>query len=200
MDKITKKDITGVILAGGRARRMGGADKGLVLFNGKPLIEYVIDALEPQVGCLLINANRNHEKYRSYEFDVISDELKDYCGPLAGMACVLNKIHTPYLVTAPCDTPFITDNLVKNLSSSIVHENTEISVAHNGERLQPVFCMMKKTLITSINEYLQNGGRKIDQWFEQHSVSIVDFSSNSECFENFNSKEEILTSENTNDK
>ena len=102
MDKITKKDITGVILAGGRARRMGGADKGLVLFNGKPLIEYVIDALEPQVGCLLINANRNHEKYRSYEFDVISDELKDYCGPLAGMACVLNKIHTPYLVTAPC--------------------------------------------------------------------------------------------------
>ena len=200
MDKITKKDITGVILAGGRARRMGGADKGLVLFNGKPLIEYVIDALEPQVGYLLINANRNHEKYRSYEFDVISDELEDYCGPLAGMACVLNKINTPYLVTAPCDTPFITDNLVKNLSSSIVHENTEISVAHNGERLQPVFCMMKKTLITSINEYLQNGGRKIDQWFEQHSVSIVDFSSNSECFENFNSKEEILTSENTNDK
>ena len=200
MDKITKNDITGVILAGGRARRMGGADKGLVLFNGKPLIEYVIDALEPQVGCLLINANRNHEKYRSYEFDVISDELADYCGPLAGMACVLNKIDTPYLVTVPCDTPFITDNLVKNLSSSIVHENTEISVAHNGERLQPVFCMMKKTLITSINEYLQNGGRKIDQWFEQHSVSIVDFSSNSECFENFNSKEEILTSENTNDK
>ena len=179
---------------------MGGADKGLVLFNGKPLIEYVIDALEPQVGSLLINANRNHEKYRSYKFDVISDELEDYCGPLAGMACVLNKIDTPYLVTAPCDTPFITDNLVKNLSSSIVHENTEISVAHNGERLQPVFCMMKKTLITSINEYLQNGGRKIDQWFEQHSVSIVDFSSNSECFENFNSKEEILTSENTNDK
>ena len=82
MDKITKKDITGVILAGGRARRMGGADKGLVLFNGKPLIEYVIDALEPQVGCLLINANRNHEIYRSYKFDVISDELEDYCGQL----------------------------------------------------------------------------------------------------------------------
>ena len=200
MDKIIKNDITGVILAGGRARRMGGADKGLVLFNGKPLIEYVIDALEPQVGRLLINANRNHEKYRSYKFDVISDELKDYCGPLAGMACVLNEINTPYLVTAPCDTPFITDNLVKNLSSSIVHENTEISVAHNGERLQPVFCMIKKTLITSINEYLQNGGRKIDQWFEQHSLSIVDFSSHSECFENFNSKDEILISENTNDK
>ena len=82
----------------------------------------------------------------------------------------------------------------------MMHENTEISVAHNGERLQPVFCMIKKTLITSINEYLQNGGRKIDQWFEQHSVSIVDFSSNSKCFENFNSKEEILISENTNDE
>ena len=199
MDNIAKDKITGVILAGGKARRMGGADKGLILFDGNPLIEHVIKAFEPQVGNLLINANRNYEIYKNYGFDIIRDELEDYCGPLAGMACALNKTNTPYLVTVPCDTPFISDNLVASLSSSILNEKAEISVAHNGDRLQPVFCMMKKTMIRSINDYLQKGGRKIDQWFEQHSVAIVDLSSNPECFKNVNSKEDIAILEENNE-
>ena len=199
MGKIIKDEITGVILAGGKARRMGGADKGLVQFRGKPLIEHVIQAFEPQVGNLLINANRNHEIYKNYGFDIVSDESEDYCGPLAGILSALNKIDTPYLATAPCDTPFISRNIVEKLSLSILSEKTEISVAHNGDRLQPVFCVMKKDLIISINNYLREGGRKIDQWIKQHSVTIVDLSSEIKCFENFNSKEEILMSEENNE-
>jgi len=195
MDKIIKDEITGVILAGGRARRMGGVDKGLVLFKGKPLIEHVIKAFEPQVSNLLLNVNRNYEKYKNYGLEIVSDEMEDYCGPLAGMSSALNKIDTPYLATAPCDTPFISKNIVENLSLSMLNEKTEISVAHNGDRLQPVFCMMKKTMITSINNYLKKGGRKIDHWFNQHSVSVVDLSGNPECFKNFNSKDEIMISE-----
>ena len=199
MGKIIKDEITGVILAGGKARRMGGTDKGLVQFRGKPLIEHVIQAFEPQVGNLLINANRNHEIYKNYGFDIVSDESEDYCGPLAGILSALNKIDTPYLATAPCDTPFISRNIVEKLSLSILSEKTEISVAHNGDRLQPVFCVMKKDLIISINNYLREGGRKIDQWIKQHSVTIVDLSSEIKCFENFNSKEEILMSEENNE-
>ena len=199
MQKITKNDITGVILAGGQARRMKGQDKGLILFNGKPLIEYVIEVFYPQVSKLIINANRNHDKYSQYGFEIISDEYPNYCGPLAGMASVLNKITTPYLVTAPCDSPFISDSLVSCLSLAIFNENTEISVAHNGERLQPVFCMIKKTLISSMNAYLTKGERKIDKWFSQHPIAIADLSHSPKSFENFNSQEEIILSENNND-
>ena len=199
MQKITKNDITGVILAGGRARRMEGQDKGLILFNGKPLIEHVIEVFNPQVSKLIINANRNHDKYSQYGFEIIPDEYPNYCGPLAGMASALNKIKTPYLVTVPCDSPFISDNLVSYLSIAIFNKNTEISVAHNGKRLQPVFCMLKKTLISSMNVYLTKGERKIDKWFSQHPIAIADLSHSSKSFENFNSQEEIIISENNND-
>lgn len=198
MQKITKNDITGVILAGGQARRMEGQDKGLILFNGKPFIEHVIEVFNPQVSKLIINANRNHDKYSQYGFEIISDEYPNYCGPLAGMASVLNKIQTPYLVTVPCDSPFVSDNLVSCLSLAIFSKNTEISVAHNGERLQPVFCMIKKTLISSMNAYLTKGERKIDKWFSQHPIAIADLSHSPQCFENFNSQEEIIISENNN--
>ena len=201
MQKITKNDITGVILAGGQARRMKGQDKGLILFNGKPLIEYVIKVLKPQVGRLLINANRNHDKYSKYGFDIISDELSGYCGPLAGMASALNRTKTPYLITVPCDSPFISDDLVARLSLAMANKDTEISVAHNGERLQPVFCMMKKRLISSMNAYLAKGERKIDKWLNLHSVAIADLSDIPRTFENFNSQEDIAVSKKTpNDK
>lgn len=200
MQKIEKNDITGAILAGGRARRMHGEDKGLILFESKPLVKYVIDILSPQVGNLIINANRNHKEYAKYGFEIISDELSDYCGPLSGMASILNKIETPYLVTAPCDSPFLSTKLVSSLSSAMANENADISVAHNGLRVQPVFCMLKKTMVTSINEYLDRGERKIDKWFEQHAVAIADLSSYPESFKNFNSREELIIAEENSEK
>jgi molybdenum cofactor guanylyltransferase len=197
MVKISKNDITGVILAGGQARRMEGQDKGLVMLNNKPMIEYVIDSLKPQVGKLLINANRNHNKYAKYGFDIVSDELSGYHGPLAGMASSLNIIETPYMLTAPCDSPFIPDDLAQRLITALEGEDAEISVAHSGERMQPVFCLMKKELISSMNDFLSRGERKIDKWFEQHVLAIADFSDIPKTFDNLNTLEDIQAVENS---
>jgi len=196
MKKIPKSDITGVVLAGGQARRMGGQDKGLIILKGKPMIEYVIDVLKLQVDILLINANRNHDKYSGYGFDIVPDELSGYCGPLAGMASSLSKIETPYLVTAPCDTPFIPDDLVQRLVGALESKNADISVAHNGERIQPVFCLLKKDLLSSINDFLNQGERKIDRWFNQHALAVADFSDIPKTFDNFNTPEDLETAEN----
>ncbi|MBL1142419.1 MAG: molybdenum cofactor guanylyltransferase [Proteobacteria bacterium] len=195
LKKIDKTDITGVILAGGQARRMEGQDKGLVLLNNKPMIEHVIQVLKPQVSHLLINANRNHDKYSEFGFDIISDELSGYHGPLAGMASALDKINTPYMLTVPCDSPFIPDDLVHRLINALESEDAEISVAHNGDRIQPVFCLIKKELLSSINDYLSKGERKIDKWFKQHAVVIADFSDIPETFDNLNTIEDIKTVE-----
>lgn len=195
MQIISRNDITGIILAGGQARRMHGQDKGLVLLNDKPMIEYVIDILKSQVGKLLINANRNHEQYSKYGFDVVSDELTGYCGPLAGMASCLNKTETPYMLTAPCDSPFIPGDLVQRLINSLESENADISVAHNGERMQPVFCLMKKELMSSMNDFLGRGERKIDLWFNQHALAIADFSDIPKTFDNLNTIEDIKSVE-----
>ena len=195
MQKISKDDITGVILAGGQARRMQGQDKGLVLLNKQPMIEYVIDILKPQVGNLLINANRNHEQYAKYGFDIVSDQLSGYCGPLAGMASALNKTKTAYMLTAPCDSPFIPDDLVQRLVTSLESENADISVAHNGERMQPVFCLLKKELLSSMNDYLSQDERKLDKWFKQHALAIADFSDIPKTFDNLNTLEDIKTVE-----
>jgi len=197
MKNILKKDITGVILAGGQARRMQGQDKGLILLNDKPMIEYVIEILKPQVGVLLINANRNHDQYAKHGFDIISDELSGYCGPLAGMASSLNKTETVYMLTAPCDSPFIPDDLVQRLITSLESKNADISVAHNGERMQPVFCLMKKELLPSMNDFLNQGERKIDKWFNQHALAIADFSDIPKTFDNLNTLEDIKAVEST---
>lgn len=199
MQNISSNDITGVILAGGQARRMQGQDKGLVLLKNKPLIEYVIDILKPQLGMLLINANRNHRQYSEYGFDIVSDELSGYCGPLAGMASALNKTETKYMLTAPCDSPFMPDDLVQRLATALETAGADISVAHNGERMQPVFCLMKKKLMPSMNDFLSNGERKIDKWFNQHALAIADFSDIPKTFDNLNTLEDIKAIEATND-
>ena len=197
MQTISKKDVTGVILAGGQARRMQGQDKGLALLNNKPMIEYVIESLKPQVGALLINANRNLGKYATYGFDIVSDELSGYHGPLAGMASALNKVTTPYMLTTPCDSPFMVDDLAERLINALETNDADISVAHNGERMQPVFCLIKKELLPSINDFLNEGERKIDKWFNQHKLAIADFSDKPKTFDNLNTIEDIQSIETT---
>ena len=186
-----KSDITGVILAGGQARRMGGQDKGLVMLNGKPMVEIIIDIIKPQTAKLLINANRNHDRYSQYDLELVADELSGFCGPLAGMASALKTINTDYMVTAPCDSPFIPLDLVQRLADALENKSTEISVAHDGERIQPVFCMLKKTLLQSLTDYLAAGERKIDRWFKQHDFAIADFSDKPETFDNINTHEDV---------
>ena len=183
--------ITGVILAGGQARRMGGQDKGLIILNNKPMIEYIIDVFKPQTPKLIINANRNHEIYSQYGLEIVADELTGFCGPLAGMASALQTIESDYMVTAPCDSPFIPTDLVQRLAETLQDNSTEISVAHDGNRIQPVFCMMKSSLKQSLNDYLLAGERKIDRWFEQHKYAIANFSDVPETFDNINTPEDV---------
>ena len=184
-------NITGIILAGGQAKRMSGQDKGLVQLNKKAMIEYVLNAMKPQVSTIIINANRNQTVYEEYGFPVVTDQIEGYCGPLAGMASGLQAANTPFIVTVPCDSPLIPDNLVQKLYSILQDEDAEICTAHANERLQPVFTLMKTGLLSSMLEFLNNGERKIDKWFEKHRLAIADFSNQPDTFINVNSAEEL---------
>ena len=193
MGKITvaKHIITGVILAGGKARRMHGQDKGLIELAGVPMVQYVLDAICPQVGQVIINANRNQDIYAHYGFPIIADESGDFCGPLSGMVSCLNAIETAFMVTVPCDSPFIPKDLVGRLHLQLLEDDADISVAHNGERLQPVFTLIKTSLLDSMQNYLNSGERKIDKWFEQHRLAITDFSDQPDTFININTQEDL---------
>ena len=183
--------ITGVILAGGKARRMGGDDKGLISYQQQPLIQHAITALFPQVDELLINANRNLEIYQAYGYPVISDELSDFQGPLAGMLSALQQCSTDYILTVPCDAPKLPPQLRQRLMEALLLNQAEIAVAHDGKRMQPVFCLIPRKLAASLTAYLEAGDRKIDRWLQQHNLVEVDFSDQTDCFANINTPDDL---------
>jgi molybdenum cofactor guanylyltransferase/molybdopterin-guanine dinucleotide biosynthesis protein MobB len=187
--------ITGVILAGGRARRMGGEDKGLILYQQQPLISYAIKALEPQVDHLIINANRNIDKYQTFNHPIIKDSLDGFCGPLAGMLSAMQTATTDYILTCPCDCPSISPQLRQRLMESLLLSSAEIAVAFDGNRLQPVFSLIPCHLQEDLQTYLLEGERKIDLWFQRHKLSVVDFSDQPDTFSNINHPEELITPE-----
>lgn len=189
------ENITAIILAGGQARRMGGEDKGLIQLAQKPMIEYVLDAIKPQVDRIIINTNRNQAVYEEYGFPVVADQIEGYCGPLAGMASGLQAAKTPFVVILPCDAPLIPDNLVHQLYLTLQDEDADICTVHANGRLQPVFTLMKSELLSSMLEFLNNGERKIDKWFEKHHLAIADFSEQTDAFININSTEELVALE-----
>lgn len=191
MNKLKKTVVTGLILAGGRARRMGGIDKGLAELAGRPLIEWVLGGLSPQTQTVIINANRSQADYAGYGYRVIGDRIAGYCGPLAGIAAGLAACDTDYLVTCPCDSPLLPADLVGRLYRRLQKDRTELAVAHNGERLQPVFALLSRHLMGSLETYLDAGGRKIDRWYEQHPMSVVDFSDCPEAFMNINTPDDV---------
>lgn len=188
---ITRHIFTGVVLAGGQARRMEGQDKGLIELAGSPMVQHILDAIAPQVGKVIINANRNREIYAHYGYPVVADELDGYCGPLAGMASSMRAADTPFMVTVPCDSPFVPGDLVERLYLRLIHEDADISVAHNGERIQPVFVLLKTTLLDSLLNFLKQGERKIDKWFDHHKLAIADFSDKPDTFININTRDEL---------
>jgi len=143
-------EITAVILAGGKARRMDGADKGLITLQGRPMVDYIISALRPQAGDIIINANRNREQYSAFGLPVVADMLGDYFGPLVGMATGMHTTDKPYIVTTPCDSPFIPDTLVETLYRTLEDQQADISVAHDGTRMQPVFALLRCELLPGL--------------------------------------------------
>lgn len=187
---LNKRNVTAVILAGGKGRRMDGKDKGLVELANRPLIEYVIDAIKPQVQTIIINANRNQEQYSRYGYPVISDTLQDYQGPLAGYMCALKSSTTSHIITLPCDGPFLPGDLVTRLISALTDNNAEIAVAHDGDRMQPVYSLLPTTLSNSLIAFLDSGERKIDLWYKQHRIALAYFSDCPETFRNINTAEQ----------
>jgi molybdopterin-guanine dinucleotide biosynthesis protein A len=177
---IEREDITGLILAGGRGSRMGGVDKGLQNFNGMPLALATLMRLQPQVGHVLINANRNLGAYESFGVPVWPDVLPDFPGPLAGFLTGLERCETSWLATVPCDTPLFPLDLVERLAQAADEQDAEIAMAAAREedgqlRTQPVFCLLRVELLESLVKFTQAGQRKIDKWTGEHKTAIVTF-------------------------
>jgi molybdopterin-guanine dinucleotide biosynthesis protein A len=182
IDTIDGAEITGVILAGGRGSRMGGVDKGLQNFNGVPLALHTLLRLSPQVGEVMINANRNLAAYESFGVPVWPDTggMGEFSGPLAGFVTGLERCETPYMMTVPCDTPLFSDSMVARLAEALVREDADFAVVaapeEDGElRAQPVFCLMRTDLLESLVVFTGGGGRKIDAWTAQHKTVLVPF-------------------------
>ena len=198
---ISSKEITGLILAGGRAQRMGGIDKGLIPFHNKPLIESAIAKLKPQTQSIIINANRNITKYASYGYPVIMDETPDFSGPLAGYAVGLKACKTSYLLTSPCDSPLLPNNLAELLSAEMERGDFQLVYASSKETdgkvwAQPVFCLMRANLQDSLATFLMTGDLKIDRWFKELRSSTVIFD-DPQVFANVNTPEELKSLEDT---
>lgn len=185
-----REQVTGVILAGGRATRMGGVDKGLVEISGRPMIAWVIDALRPQVADVLINANRSHDSYRGFGCDVVDDGDSEFRGPLAGMVSGMRAARTPYIAVVPCDSPLIYGRLVPRLYEAALASGAPIAAAHDGKRLQPVFALLACSLLDDLAGYLDDGERKIDRWYARHGYESVDFSDVAESFANINAPDD----------
>lgn len=184
----TDLSITALILAGGRGSRMGGVDKGLQPFNGKPLAAHTLQRLQAQQGApltqIVVNANRNIATYEGLHMTVWPDTVPDaFEGPLAGFLTGLQRCNTRYLLTVPCDTPLFPLDLVQRLTQALQHSQANIAMAsapetdakgHTSVRPQPVFCLVRADLATSLEAFMQAGGRKIDTWTaQQHSVQVI---------------------------
>lgn len=188
---ISLEDITGVVLAGGMGRRMGGIDKGLRNYKSAPLALHAMMRLNGQVGSICINANRNIGVYEGFGVEVICDTQPDYAGPLAGMHAALSNTTIPFLVTVPCDVPHFPLDLVQKLSEPFEKNvGLMLTVAATQGRQHPVFCMMRSELLPSVEEFLRKGGRKIDAWYANIPHQAVEFNDES-AFHNVNTLEEL---------
>ncbi len=191
---IEREQITGLVLAGGRGSRMGGVDKGLQNHHGLPLALNALLRLAPQVGAAMINANRNLGAYESMGVPVWPDALPDYAGPLAGFLAGLEHCETPYLVTVPCDTPAFPEDLVARLAAELEAAEADIAMAATHEegrlQVQPVFCLLKASLLESLVRFTQGGQRKIDRWTALHRCVEVRFD-DARAFFNANTPDEL---------
>lgn len=193
---ISANDISGLILAGGRSTRMGGRDKGLQILDRQPMITHIIERLQPQVGRLLINANQNQEAYELFGLPIIADVISNFVGPLAGLHAGLSYCSTPYLLSVPCDCPFLPTDLASRLGNALVSSGADIAYAitinQNQTEHHPVFCLLKRDVMVGLGEYLSEGGRKVLSWVScQPHVQVV-FDDHS-AFLNINTPDDLKT-------
>jgi molybdopterin-guanine dinucleotide biosynthesis protein A len=181
--------VSGVVLAGGQGRRMGGVDKGLQLLRGRPMVAWVLERLAPQVDEIIVNANQNLDAYRNLGHGVVTDAISGFAGPLAGLHAGLKAATHPLVVTVPCDSPFLPGDLVSRLSSSL--KNNQLAVAKTGGQPHPVFALVRKEVLGNLESYLAGGGRKIDAWYAALKTVEVQFDDEADAFRNINTREEL---------
>jgi molybdenum cofactor guanylyltransferase len=181
--------VSGIVLAGGLGRRMGGVDKGLQVLRGKPMVEHVLARLAPQVSEIIINANQNIDAYAAFGPRVVGDEISGFAGPLAGLHAGLKAAAHPLVVTVPCDSPFLPLDLVGRLHSSL--KENQLAVAKTGNQAHPVFALVRRSVRENLEAYLAAGGRKIDAWYASLAVVEVPFDDEAEAFRNINTLEEL---------
>ncbi len=190
-----REAITGIVLAGGLGRRMGaeaaGDDKGLRPFRGRPMAVHVIERLAPQVGALAINANRNPDAWHAFGLPVFSDRIEGFAGPLAGLHAAMGHATTPWLVTAPCDSPFLPLDLVERLADGLAHAGARIAVARTGDQPHPVFALVDRTLREDLEVFLATGRRRIDAWYAPLPFVEVPFDDEA-AFRNINTADELV--------
>ena len=187
--------VTGVILAGGLARRMNRQDKGLIHYHNQPLITYAIDAMTATVDSTLINANRNHQDYAQFGLPVIADQNDSFDGPLAGILSAMLTTKNETLLVMPCDCPLIQSKHLNRLLTTLLSSEADVAIAFDGKRVHPVFLAIKTHLKDSLKVFLKAGNRKIYHWLQQHSMTQVDFSDQANIFTNINTREELTALE-----
>jgi len=184
--------ITGVILAGGLGRRMGGADKGLQDLRGRPLVAWAIERLAPQVDHLLISANRNLAQYAAFGYPVLPDEIPGFAGPLAGLHAALSHADTALVASAPCDSPWLPGDMVVRLLAALQESTADLAVAHTPERAQPLCCLVRRSVLPQLTSYIAAGGRKVMDWQASLNTCRVIFDGGAKAFSNINTTEDLV--------
>ncbi len=190
MNPLRVADVTGIVLAGGMGRRMGSVDKGLVDLAGTPMVAHVLARLAPQVGAIIINANQNAERYAAFGHPVVPDDVGGFAGPLAGLHAAMSRATTPYVVTVPCDSPFLPLDLVARLAAALVAQQAQLAVAYTGAQPHPVFALVDCRVRGHLADFLAGGGRKIDFWYATLAVAAVPFADDA-AFRNINTPDEL---------
>lgn len=189
----TLPGVTGLILAGGAGLRMGGADKGLLAWQGRPLVEHVARTLRNEVDTLLISCNRNREYYSSLADAIVTDTRPGYSGPLAGIEAATPLLRSEFLLISPCDTPHLPHDIGSRLLTAMVEAadtTVDISYACDGEREHYLCAVLRTRILGTLSPELDRGTRAVRHWYRQHRCLAVDFSSQRGCFHNINTPDQ----------
>jgi molybdopterin-guanine dinucleotide biosynthesis protein A len=195
MDLRDTPRVTGLILAGGQGRRMGNVDKGLQPLRGRPMVAWVLERLAPQVTEVIVNANQNQAEYARLGCRVVGDEIGGFAGPLAGLQAGLKANVHPFLVTVPCDSPFLPRDLVARLHAALIANHADLAVAKTGDQPHPVFSLVRESLAGHLTKFLEGGGRKIDAWYASLKVVDVPFDDQPDAFSNINTPADLAEHE-----
>lgn len=190
-----KRQITGVILAGGLGRRMGGVNKGLQELDGRPLVQWVLERLTPQVNRVLISANQNLPRYAGFGCPVLPDRIPGFAGPLAGLHAALSLASTPLLVTAPCDSPFLPADLVGRLHAALAAERADLAVARTGNQVHRAFCLVRRELLPQLDAFLAAGEHRLGLWHASLKTAEVAFDDEADAFSNINTADDLARCE-----